>query len=78
MVGAWLDKICVDDEVRYVEKYWRTRTSELENLPMVVINTDGLNQSPQTGHTDRTITVYNKSNSQFIEVVPSVLELITI
>ena len=46
MVGAWLDKICVDDEVRYVEKYWRTRTSELENLPMVVINTDGLNQSP--------------------------------
>ena len=60
MVGASLDKLCVDDEVRYIDKYWRTKTAELENAPMIVVSTDGLAQPAKNANNSRTITLYNK------------------
>ena len=62
MVGASLDKICINDEVRFAEKYWHMKTSELENRPMIVISTDGLREPTQNSKSSRTITLYDKEN----------------
>ena len=59
MVGASLDMICVHDEVRYLEKYWRTKTAEVENPSMIVVKTDKITKAVEFS---KTITVYNKVN----------------
>ena len=43
VAGGALENLCIDDEVRYVEKYWRTKTAELSDSEiMTVVKTDGL------------------------------------
>ena len=38
IVGGSIDKIVIDDEVQYTDKYWRTKTAQKGNIPMVVTN----------------------------------------
>ena len=76
MVGASVEKICINDEVRYMEKYYRTKTAEVDNSPMVVVKTEKIDN--KLTDTNKTVTLYNRANCQFIEAMPSVLELVTL
>ena len=36
IVGGSIDSVVIDDEVRYTEKYWRTKTAQRDNSTMIV------------------------------------------
>ena len=36
IVGGSIDSVVIDDEVRYTEKYWRTKTALRENSTLIV------------------------------------------
>ena len=42
ILGGSIDKIVINDEVRYADKYQRTKTAQMGNSPLVVTSdTDG-------------------------------------
>lgn len=57
LASASLEKICVDDEVRYTSKYWRTKTAELDSENMVVVK-NGLTEG-----SNKTIKVYSRQDA---------------
>ena len=48
IVGASFDRICVDDEVRYTSRYFKTKTYEFSNSPMTVIKPANMVTGPNT------------------------------
>ena len=48
IAGGSIDRIVINDEVRYVDKYQRTKTAQMGNAPMVV-----------TSDTDDQLILYN-------------------
>ena len=63
IVEGSMNKIQIDDEVRYTDKYWRTKTAQMGNNPMIVTDVDGP-------------TVYNSQTCQFLQTSPSVMEIV--
>ena len=41
IVEGSINKILIDDEVRYTDKYWRTKTAQMGNSPMIVTDAEG-------------------------------------
>ena len=41
IVEGSINKILIDDEVRYTDKYWRTKTAQMGNNPMIVTDAEG-------------------------------------
>ena len=58
IIGGEVGKIAIDDEVRYADKYWRTKTAQMGNIPMVVTDI--------TNDTEKPLTLYNSQNCEFI------------
>ena len=36
IMGGSIEKIVIDDEVQYADKYWRTKAAQSGNIPMTV------------------------------------------
>ena len=64
IVGASFDKICVNDEVSFASRYWRTKTNELElqNQTMVAVKVPGGAEQSR-----RTVKLYNSQDLKFVE-----------
>ena len=73
MAGGSISKICVNDEVKYIEKVWKSKPHLLSNDPMIVVRT---NPSNFTDEPRRTVTLYNKLESKFFEVPHGYLEVV--
>ena len=83
MMGAPLGRIFMHDEVKYVDKFLKTKPTEFINDPMIVVrNIPSTDSTPSQENQDEfkipttSVTVF-KSNA-FVDIIPSQLKLITL
>ena len=72
IVGGSIRKIVIDDEVRFADKYMRTKTAQMENTHMIVTETSEKGEDGVVGP----LTLYNSQNCQFVEAELCVLEMV--
>ena len=56
ILGGSIDRIVINDEVRYADKYQRTKTAQMGNSPLVV-----------TSDTDGQLVLFNSQNCEFVK-----------